>query len=133
MIQVNDEAELSEINVTPFIDIMLVLLIIFMIVTPLITSSLHIDLPKASANMRQDDKKSFIVFVNNDAISLNDKEMDLDSLPSALDNLTHANKEEVIYFHVDKAVKYDRLMRVINMIKSNGYEKIALSGQIDDK
>lgn len=133
MIQVEDEKELSEINVTPFIDIMLVLLIIFMIVAPLITSSLHIELPKSSSQTKQDNKKLFIIFVNNEGISLNDNKVSLESLPSALAKLTHNNTQETLYFYVDKEVKYERLMAIINSIKSLGYEKIALSSQIAEK
>ncbi|EAH8373874.1 biopolymer transporter ExbD [Campylobacter coli] len=119
------EEELSEINITPFIDIMLVLLIVFMAVTPLITSSIKIELPKSSQQAEDKLKNPIILYLNTD----NTLELSLENLSSALDIKTKGNKEEIIYFHIDKSVKYEDIMQVMQKLKENGYGKIALSSK----
>ncbi|EAI1819414.1 biopolymer transporter ExbD [Campylobacter jejuni] len=122
--------ELSEINITPFIDIMLVLLIVFMAVTPLITSSIKIELPKSSQQAEDKLKNPIILYLNTDnTLAINDDKLSLENLSSALDIKTKGNKEEIIYFHIDKSVKYEDIMQVMQKLKENGYGKIALSSK----
>ncbi|EAI5453632.1 hypothetical protein F0O96_06480 [Campylobacter jejuni] len=124
------EEELSEINITPFIDIMLVLLIVFMAVTPLITSSIKIELPKSSQQAEDKLKNPIILYLNTDnTLAINDDKLSLENLSSALDIKTKGNKEEIIYFHIDKSVKYEDIMQVMQKLKENGYGKIALSSK----
>ncbi|EOH7341618.1 biopolymer transporter ExbD [Campylobacter coli] len=124
------EEELSEINITPFIDIMLVLLIVFMVVTPLITSSIKIELPKSSQQAEDKLKNPIILYLNTDnTLAINDDKLSLENLSGALDIKTKGNKEEIIYFHIDKSVKYEDIMQVMQKLKENGYEKIALSSK----
>ncbi len=127
MVQIQEEQELSEINVTPFIDIMLVLLIIFMVVAPLITSSIKIELPKTSTQEEQDDKKPLILSINNEEIAVNEEKTTLQGVASLLDEKTKGDKDSIVYFMVDKSVPYEKLMEVINVTKGNGYNKIALA------
>ncbi|CDG56494.1 biopolymer transporter ExbD [Campylobacter jejuni] len=124
------EEELSEINITPFIDIMLVLLIVFMVVTPLITSSIKIELPKSSQQAEDKLKNPIILYLNTDnTLAINDDKLSLENLSGALDIKTKGNKEEIIYFHIDKSVKYEDIMQVMQKLKENGYGKIALSSK----
>lgn len=124
--------EMSEINLTPFIDIMLVLLIIFMIVTPLVTSSVKVELPKGASN-EVDEKKPIILFISQDEFSINQEKINLDQINLKLDELTNNNKEQVIYFHIDKSVNYERIVNVMNEVKKAKYEKLAFSTEVDNK
>ncbi|MWV62445.1 biopolymer transporter ExbD [Helicobacter saguini] len=128
MVKVENESEFSDINVTPFIDIMLVLLIIFMVVTPLMTSSVKIELPKTSDKAKDNDKKPIIIYITESEIKINDKDVNGDLVP-LLDTLTDNNKDEVMYLYIDKAVQYEKIMDTLNTLKDGGYNKIALSAQ----
>ncbi|CZE45831.1 ExbD/TolR family protein [Campylobacter geochelonis] len=130
---VYSESELSEINVTPFIDVMLVLLIIFMVVTPLVTSSLKVELPKAASKSQVDEKTPTIIAINElGEIKVGKSSANLDNLTFVLNGITKNNKDEVVYFYVDKAVSYEKLIVVINKIKESGYGKIALSTEVKE-
>lgn len=125
--------DLSEINITPFIDIMLVLLIVFMAVTPLITNSIKIELPRSSKQAEDKLKNPVILYLNTDkSLAINDDELSLENLGSVLDMKTKGNKEEIIYFHIDKSVKYEDIMQVMQKLKEYGYGKIALSSKKAD-
>lgn len=128
-----DEIELSEINVTPFIDIMLVLLIIFMVVAPLITSSVKVELPKTSSQERQDEQKRLIVYINAEQISINETITSIKELKKTLNDKSKDNQKELVYFYVDKFVSYERLAEVINAVKEAGFTQIALATQISEK
>lgn len=125
--------DLSEINITPFIDIMLVLLIVFMAVTPLITNSIKIELPRSSKQAEDKLKNPVILYLNTDkSLAINDDELSLENLGSVLDMKTKGNKEEIIYFHIDRSVKYEDIMQVMQKLKEYGYGKIALSSKKAD-
>ena len=134
MIRLESDKELSEINVTPFIDVMLVLLIIFMVVTPLMTTSVKVELPKSSQNLKQDkEKKPLILSIDREnRLFLDDEAINLESLKEILFAKTGGNFDEVIYFYVDKSVEYEVLIGAINNIKTLGYSKIALSSKLDN-
>lgn len=128
-----DEIELSEINVTPFIDIMLVLLIVFMVVAPLITSSVKVELPKTSSQERQDEQKRLIVYINEEQISINETITSIKELQKTLNDKSKGNQKELVYFYVDKLVSYERLAQIINAVKEAGFTQIALATQINQK
>lgn len=130
MLTHSDEQELSEINVTPFIDIMLVLLIIFMVVAPLITSSVKVELPQSSASTKADENKLFILYINENELSLNDSKISLNELIPSLKAQIKAEQNELIYLYIDKLVPYERLALIINELKQGGFSKIALATQI---
>ncbi|MCD8213242.1 MAG: biopolymer transporter ExbD [Campylobacter sp.] len=130
MMHRDNTAELSEINVTPFIDIMLVLLIIFMAVAPLLTSSIKIELPRAGANALSDRQKLLIITISKDEIALNSKAINLQNLANVLEVECAGDKERTIYLHIDKAVEYERIVAVMQILKHENFEKIALSTQI---
>lgn len=134
MIKHDIQKELNEINVTPFIDVMLVLLIVFMVVTPLMTTSVKVELPKSSQNLKQDrDKKPLILSIDREnRLFLDDEAINLESLKEILFAKTGGNFDEVIYFYVDKSVEYEVLIGAINNIKTLGYSKIALSSKLDN-
>ncbi|NDJ26918.1 biopolymer transporter ExbD [Campylobacter sp. MIT 12-8780] len=129
MLTHSDEQELSEINVTPFIDIMLVLLIIFMVVAPLITSSVKVELPQSSSSAKSDENKLFILYINENELSLNDTKLALNELIPSL-KAKSVQQDELIYLYIDKLVPYERLASIINELKNGGFHKIALATQI---
>ena len=134
MIRLESDKELSEINVTPFIDVMLVLLIIFMVVTPLMTTSVKVELPKGSENLQNDaDKKPLILSIDKEKnLFLDDKVINLSNLKESLFAKTSGNFDEIIYFYVDKSVEYEVLINAINSVKTLGYSKIALSSKLEN-
>ncbi|KAE9530230.1 TonB system transport protein ExbD [Testudinibacter aquarius] len=124
-----NEQELSEINVTPFIDVMLVLLIIFMVTVPLATVTVPIDLPIAKANVEPQLEKPIILSLNQQQeLFLGNEPLPLHNLATALDQLTVNNRDMVIFFQVDKTIPYEILMNVMNQLRTAGYLKIGLVG-----
>lgn len=124
--------ELSEINVTPFIDVMLVLLIIFMVVTPIVTSSVKIELPKSVSEQKPDVNKPLIISINErHEIYFGTQLVSKDNLAIALREKTGANHDNVVFFHIDKSVPYEVLIAVVERVKKAGYLKIAFSSKVE--
>ncbi|SFU70830.1 TonB system transport protein ExbD [Xenorhabdus koppenhoeferi] len=125
----DDSGELHEINVTPFIDVMLVLLIIFMVAAPLATVDIKVDLPASSAKPQPRPEKPVFLTVKADhQLYVGDKQIDHDSLSSVLDQTTQSNKDTTIFFQADKTVDYETLMSVMDSLRKAGYLKIGLVG-----
>ena len=121
--------ESHEINVTPFIDVMLVLLIIFMVAAPLATVDINVDLPAASATPQpRPDKPVYLTLKDDLSISLGNDAVPRDALAVSLDRLSEGNKETRIFLRADKMVGYGELMNVMNLLREAGYLKIALVG-----
>ena len=134
MIKVENEVELSDINVTPFIDVMLVLLVIFMVVTPLMTSSVKVELPKATNSQQDIENKPIILYLNQDAeIIISQKVVNLEQIGENLDELSQNDKEKTIFLQIDKSTNYERLMQIVQSVKQSGYNKIALSMEIKNE
>lgn len=128
----NQNEELSEINVTPFVDVMLVLLIIFMVVTPIVTSSVKVELPKAVSDQKQDINKPIILSINEyNEIYFGTELVGSENLAAVLDQKTGGDRENVVYLHVDKSVPYEILIGTIERIKKAGYSKIALCSKVE--
>ncbi len=125
----DDLVETHEINVTPFIDVMLVLLIIFMVAAPLATVDLGVDLPASAVEPSPRPDQPVFVTVNPDlAIAVGEDVIARDALTATLDVATHGKKDERIFLRADKAVSYGDLMEVMNLLRNAGYLKIALVG-----
>lgn len=121
--------ENHEINVTPFIDVMLVLLIIFMVAAPLATVDINVNLPAASATPQpRPDKPVYLTIQEDLSLNLGNDRVQRDILAPTLDRLAQGNKETRIFLRADKAVGYGELMKVINLLREAGYLKIALVG-----
>ncbi|MEH2480665.1 biopolymer transport protein ExbD [Nitrobacteraceae bacterium AZCC 2161] len=118
-----------EINVTPFIDVMLVLLIIFMVAAPLATVDLGVDLPASAVEPQpRPDKPVFLTVKPDLSIAVGEDVIARDALSSTLNTATKSNKDERIFLRADKAVSYGDLMEVMNLLRNAGYLKVALVG-----
>ena len=125
----SDLIESHEINVTPFIDVMLVLLIIFMVAAPLSTVDVPVDLPAATAKPQPRPDKPVFLSVNADlSLALGDAPVARDALAGALDALTQNDKDSRIFLRADRSVDYGELMEVMNKLRAAGYLKVALVG-----
>ncbi|WP_349434166.1 TonB system transport protein ExbD [Pararhizobium sp. A13] len=124
-----DLEENSEINVTPFIDVMLVLLIIFMVAAPLATVDMKVDLPQSAAQpTKRDDKPVFVTLKADLSLALGNEETGRDNFVGELDRITEGNTQTRILLRADKTVDYGELMAVMNLIQRAGYTKIGLVG-----
>ena len=125
----DDLVEQHEINVTPFIDVMLVLLIIFMVAAPLATVDIGVDLPASNAQMQpRPDKPVFVTVKPDLSIAVGDNTTAKEQLAGTLDAATNGHKDERIFVRADKAVSYGELMEIMNVLRDAGYLKIALVG-----
>lgn len=125
----DDSGELHEINVTPFIDVMLVLLIIFMVAAPLATVDIRVDLPASSAKPQPRPEKPVFLSVKADKqLYVGEQAVSADQLTLVLDQRTQANKETTIFFQADKSVDYETLMSVMDTLRKAGYLKVGLVG-----
>jgi biopolymer transport protein ExbD len=129
-----DMAEMHEINVTPFIDVMLVLLIIFMIAAPLATVDISVDLPASTAQRQpRPDRPLFLTVKSDRSIALGDAAIARDALAPALDQATGSDRNQRVFLRADKAVAYGDLMQVMNLLRAAGYLKVALVGLETDQ
>ncbi len=125
----DDLADNHEINVTPFIDVMLVLLIIFMVAAPLATVDVHVDLPASTAQpVQRPDKPLYLTLKDDTSLSLGNEPVTREGLRSAIDTTAKGDKETRIFLRADKTVDYQHLMEVMNLLRDAGYLKIALVG-----
>lgn len=121
----------SDINVTPFVDVMLVLLVVFMVTAPLMTVAVPVDLPKTQAHSIGQDKEPLVISVDADGkVYLQEKGMKLDDLVLKLKAITGANADARIFVRGDKSVEYGRIMEVMGTISSAGFNKVALVAEL---
>jgi biopolymer transport protein ExbD len=121
--------ENHEINVTPFIDVMLVLLIIFMVAAPLSTVDVKVDLPASTATPQpRPDKPVYFTVKSDLTLSLGNEDVPREGAAAALAKATQGNKDARIFLRADKSVDYGDLMEVMNLLRTAGYLKIALVG-----
>ncbi len=122
-------AETHEINVTPFIDVILVLLIVFMIAAPLATVDVPVDLPSANAEPQPRPTEPIFLSVKSDlSLAIGEEAVTEGALAATLDARTGGNREERIFVRADRSVDYGNLMDVMNELRAAGYLKIALVG-----
>ena len=118
---------MSEINVTPFVDVMLVLLIIFMVTAPLLTSGIKINLPESSSVLKNEKKDPVTVSINSKGeIFIQKKKFSKDQLINKLSLLKKNNQNLKIYIKGDKKLDYGKVMDLMNFINQSGFKKVAL-------
>ena len=118
---------LSEINVTPFVDVMLVLLIVFMVTAPLLTVGVPIELPETQANPIQGDSEPLTVTVTPDGlVYLQETEIDLDTLAPKLIAIANEGYDQRIFVRGDRSVGYGDVMKVMGVLNKAGFRRIAL-------
>ncbi len=126
---------MSEINVTPFVDVMLVLLIVFMVSAPLLTVGVPITLPQSQAKALPQDNEPLTISVNVDGkIFLQNQPIEIDDLVTklkAIIDARHGNLDETIYVRGDRKVDYGTMMRVMGRISGAGYRKVALVTNVE--
>ena len=119
--------EVHDINVTPFIDVMLVLLIIFMVAAPLATVDIQVNLPASTAEPQQrPDKPVYLTLKSDLTLALGNDTMARELLGGTLDNATKGQKDTRIFLRADKTVPYGEVMEVMNLLRTAGYLKVAL-------
>ena len=122
---------MSEINVTPFVDVMLVLLIVFMVTAPLLTVGVPVDLPKTEASQLRDQVEPLVVTVNAEGrLFIQETETDAESLIPRLNAISQNKPETRIYVRGDQAINYGRVMEVMGLISQGGYSKVALIAEM---
>lgn len=125
--QGRDKSPISNINVTPFVDVMLVLLVIFMVTAPIIQQGVEVNLPQAKASPVQDREDPLIVTISRDGqVYLNDNEMTPDELRSKLEANRRLNPGKAVYLRADREVRYGSVMAAIGEIKAAGIERLGM-------
>jgi biopolymer transport protein ExbD len=123
----SDFAETHDINVTPFIDVILVLLIIFMVAAPLSTVDLPIDLPSSTATpQKKPDKPTYVSIKPDLAVAIGETPVKRVDLVRSLDTMADASKDRVIFLRADRSVPYGEMMDVLEILRAGGYSKIKL-------
>jgi biopolymer transport protein ExbD len=123
--------EVHDINVTPFIDVMLVLLIIFMVAAPLATVDIPVDLPRSTAQQSQQPNKVTIVLKADLTLTLGDSPITLATLPGALDAATGSNKDQAVVLIIDRGVHYGDFFQLMDAVSGAGYHKYSLKALED--
>ena len=128
----DDLAPLADINVTPFIDVALVLLIIFMVAAPLSTVDVPVDLPTSNTRVQpRPDKPVFLTVTRDLGLSLGEESVSQDALGRRLDSETGGDHDRRIFLRADAGLPYGDLMGVMNRLRAAGYLKVALVGLED--
>jgi TolR protein len=121
---------MAEINVTPFIDVMLVLLIIFMVAAPLMMVGVPIQLPKSTAQKVSQPRQPVIVSIDRDGkVFLKEEELPEDQIRARLAALAAEDKDAVVYVRGDKTVAYGRIMEVMGQVANAGFAKVSLMAE----
>jgi biopolymer transport protein TolR len=119
--------QMSEINVTPFVDVMLVLLIVFMVTAPLLSTGVSVDLPEAqTAPLPGQDEPLSVTVGRDGSIYLQDSAVELEQLGPRLIAITERNPEARIFVRGDRAIDYGRVMAIVSAINQAGFTKVAL-------
>ena len=125
---------MGEINVTPFVDVMLVLLIVFMVTAPLLTVGVEVDLPKTKAGAINADAAPLVVSIKSDgSLYLQETVVESEVLIPRLKAISNANPNVRIFVRGDRAVSYGEVLSVMGRIQSAGFEKVALVAQLPEK
>ena len=118
---------MSEINVTPMVDVMLVLLIVFMVAAPLLTVGVPVDLPQTQAPPINEPKEPTVITVNKEGeIYIQDTTIPMDGLVAKLQAVTNSNPDAVLYVRGDKDINYGKVLEVMSLISNAGFHKVSL-------
>jgi biopolymer transport protein TolR len=118
---------MAEINVTPMVDVMLVLLVIFMVTAPLLTAGIPVNLPQTKAETLSEPTEPLVITVNAEGkVFLQETEVPVDSLVARLQAITANKPDTKIYVRGDKAINYGRVMEVMGLVKGAGFTQVAL-------
>jgi len=118
---------MSEINVTPFVDVMLVLLIIFMVTAPMMIQGLNVDLPEATAKPLDSEKQHLVITINKDQqVYINDLEVTVDFLSEKLQKILQGRRDRDVYLKADKNIPYGMVVQVMAEIKGAGVEQLGM-------
>lgn len=124
---------MAEINVTPFVDVMLVLLIVFMVTAPLLTVGVPVDLPKTEAASMNDSDEPLVLTVDKDGrLYIQETEVELENLVPRLNAITVNNPDVRIFVRGDKAIAYGKVMEVMGTVSAAGFKKVALLAKLPD-
>ncbi len=123
----DDIQELGEINVTPFIDVILVLLIVFMIAAPISTVDVPVDLPASTAQPKPQSEKPVYVTIRADlTLAVGETATDPSGLAGEIEKITAGNRETRLFIRADKTVSYGNIMNLLNELRAIGYRKVAM-------
>jgi biopolymer transport protein TolR len=123
----NHSSLMSDINVTPFVDVMLVLLIIFMVTAPMMMEGVNVSLPEATSKPLVSEKKPLIVNIDSEnRIFINDFKVTVDGLGEKLNKILDGRKDREVYLKADKDISYGMVVRVMSEIKGAGVEKLGM-------
>jgi biopolymer transport protein TolR len=118
---------MSEINVTPLVDVMLVLLVVFMVAAPLLTVGVPVDLPQTAAPPITEPKEPLVITINGDGhIFVQETELPTESLVPRLQAITENNPDAPLYVRGDKAINYGRVVEVMSLVSAAGFRKVSL-------
>jgi biopolymer transport protein TolR len=118
---------MSEINVTPFVDVMLVLLVVFMVAAPLLTVGVPVDLPQTQAPPITEPKEPLVITINSEGrIFIQETDIPFESLVPRLEAITGSNPEALLYVRGDKAINYGRVLEVMSLVSTAGFRKVSL-------
>ena len=125
---------MSEINVTPFVDVMLVLLIVFMVTAPLLTAGVNVDLPETrSSPLPGQDEPLTVSITREGAVYLQESAVELPELGPRLQAISERNPEMRIFVRGDRGIDYGRVMEVVGTIHGAGFAKVALITEVEDQ
>ena len=125
---------MAEINVTPFVDVMLVLLVVFMVTAPLLSVGVPVDLPKTEAAALNNPDEPLVISINaKGEIFLQESKIPMESLSARLQAVTGQNPDARIFVRGDKGIEYGRVMQVMGKISAAGYRKVSLMAELPDK
>ncbi|WP_183190553.1 protein TolR [Ancylobacter tetraedralis] len=125
-------AVMAEINVTPMVDVMLVLLIIFMVAAPMLTVGVPLDLPQTQAQAVSQDHQPLVISINNQGqVFIQDTEIQFDELVPKLQAIAKAGYDERIFVRGDKTVDYGTVMKVMGRLSGAGFKRVALVSEVE--
>ena len=123
----NDKGFMGEINVTPFVDVMLVLLIIFMVTAPMMVEGVNVDLPETTAQPLESEKEPLVVTIDKEGqVFINDFKTSRDIFATKLSKVLEARQDRTVYLKADKTIPYGVVMQVMSEIRSTGVAKLGM-------